>query len=421
MTRRPVCRGISAKMRFVSILLPALFLFIQAGGAAGAGVSRGWVSVEDYYYKDSGSDATQHLFTTRIKLDMTGLNDAGTAGFHFDGRERVNLGDYKSSTENARIDVLNFDYTGQTYYIAAGRLYPKELGIEHVDGVNLVAQGKTLGLGLFGGLRPDTYDEMFTLDYTTLGTYIFLKKETATASLAFVHNGYKGGTDRQYIYGQALYLPVNTITLLSSVTVDIDQETKGFSLTNGILEASYRPDSRKTIGVGFSRFRAYQLFESMDYTMEKGRQQAYYLNGSYRILDRYNVYTRVERQSRNYSSIEEGLRKAYVYRLGLNTDDVGSTGIGANIHAALTDGYGSKHTSYNVELSKYFREVFQLVLNGSYALNKYATDEDTRILGYGVTMYYYLSKKWSFTLAYAGETGGGYDANNLLTKAVFRF
>lgn len=408
-------------MRFVNISLLLLFLSIQACWAAEAAVIRGLVSVEDYYYKDSGSDSTQHLFTTRIKLDMTGLNDAGATGFHFDGRERINLGDYKSSTEDARIDVLSFDYTGQKYYIAVGRLYPKELAIEHVDGVNLVTQGKTLGLGLFGGLKPNTYEGMFTLDYTTLGTYVFLKKEAVTASLAFVHNGYKGGTDRQYIYGQAMYLPVNTITLLSSVTVDIDQETKGFSLTNGILEASYRPDSRKSIGVGFSQFRAYQLFESMDYTMEKGRQQAYYLNGSYRILDKYNVYARVERQSRSYASIEEGLRKAYVYRLGLNTDDVGSTGIGANLYAALTDGYGSKHTSYNVELSKYFREVFQLVLNGSYALNKYATDEDTRIIGYGATMYYYLSKKWSFTLSYEGETGGGYDTNNLLTKAVFRF
>ncbi|MBI5642418.1 MAG: hypothetical protein HY954_02975 [Deltaproteobacteria bacterium] len=404
-----------------SIIAFCVLIFLLPALRASAVENHGTIYMEDFFYKDSSIEGEQHLLTTRVKLNTTKLNKSGTLGFHFDGRNRSNLGSYKSSTKNERIDVLNLDYTGKALYLAVGRVWPKELSLERIDGINLAFEKGKFGVGAFGGLKPDPFTEMFTADYASLGAYVYYKKDTLNTNLAFTHNTYKGGTDRQYIYWQAYYLPVNAVSLYTMLTADINQKSKGLSLTNGMLELTMRPDANKSVTLGYNQFRSVQFYKSVDYEADTGLQQSYYLGGNYRIKEKYNFYGRVEKQTRNLSSLEEEYKRSMSYKAGLNVDTLGKTGVSSNLSATIADGFGAKHITYGLELSRYFRETFQLMLNGSFTESKYVNADSSKVWAYGASGYFYFSKKWNLSLTYDGESASGYTINSLLSRLSYKF
>lgn len=402
---------------YAACLLPlVVFIF---GAPALAAETKGNLSIEDYYLKDTSSDGYQHLLTTRLKLDMTKLDKSGLWALHFDGRERLNLGTYESSSEDARIDVLNFDYTGKKVYIALGRVWPKELAIERVDGVNAVYQWEKFGLGSFFGLRPDPYSEMFTLDFVSAGAYTYYKSDSLSSNAAFTHTMYKGATDRQYLYSQTTYVK-DRVSLLGLITADINQKTRALALTNGLLELSLK-DAKKGVSVGYNQFKSVQLYASTDEEVDPGSEHSYYLAGNYRIKDKYNLFARIERQNRDYTSVEDDYKDGMVYKTGVNMDSILRTGVNLNLGTSLSDGFGATHNSYDIEISRVFKEVFQLVMNGSYNLSRYTTSDTTRIWTYGLSGYLYMSKKWTFTLSYNGESAEDYTVTSLLTRLTLKF
>src|SRR4030067_654694 len=124
------------------VIFIIIVIFFPSGIVSGAEY-QGLVSIDDYYSNDSASSYDFHLLTTRVRLDAEKLNKAGNIAFHFEGRERNNLGseDYNKSISSEQIDTLNLEYTGiGNVFIAAGRLWPKELYMERVDGINIVRQ-----------------------------------------------------------------------------------------------------------------------------------------------------------------------------------------------------------------------------------------------------------------------------------------
>lgn len=396
-------------------------LLLPVAGASAASEMHGRLYFEDYYSSDTGSDLFQHLFTTRLRLDITKLNDDGSLAFHFDGRDRQNFGSYSSTTENDRIDAFNLDYTGEVWYLAAGRLWVKEFSVERVDGVNVVAQKRGYGIGVFGGFKPDTYAEMFTADYTSAGAYVFVKKDNLNSSLAFTQNGFKGGTDRQYVYGQTIYQPGGGVLAFGSVTIDINQETMSPGLTSGIFELSYRPDAKKGIIAGYNQFRAYQLWESMDDQVDTGKQESFYLSGNYRFREKYNIYARVERQTRDFESITEEDKKAMNYKAGVNLDNMAGSGVNADISAFLNDGFGTRYATYSADFSRQFMDKIDAAMNASYTHYSYSQSDADSVLAYGLTGNYYISKKWSLSFAYNGDCGSEYCTNSLFTRTAYRF
>src|SRR3990172_8215858 len=97
-------------MRTVKLLI----LILAVAASSFAIEYHGLVSVDDYYSDDSSSAYKFNILTTRLRLDVDKLNQAGTLSFHFDGRERNNLGskDYSSSIKNERIDTISLEYLG---------------------------------------------------------------------------------------------------------------------------------------------------------------------------------------------------------------------------------------------------------------------------------------------------------------------
>lgn len=404
------------------LLLPVLLVFL-ACGAADSIENHGLLSIDDYFSNDSAQSYSTHYLTSRFRLDSTKLNQSGTLAFHFDGSKRVNLGSKNSNTsaKNERINTLFMDYTGKKFYMAGGRFWPKELPVELVDGLNFVYQSERFGAGVFGGFRPDPYKEVFSTDSTTAGAYAFYRKESSSAALAYVNNGFKGGVDRQYVYGQVSYFPVSELMLFTTASLDISPLSKKVKLTNGIVELTYRPDYRKSISIGYNQFRAIRLYRSSTATMDDSRQQAYYVSGNYRLKDKYTLYGRAERQSRFFPTIEARFRDLYILRAGVNTENVLKTGFNMDLSTSYSFGDGSRHSSYNVEMNRLISEVFHFSLNAAYMQNYYSTTNRDNIWTYGVSGYLYLKKSWTLSLTFDREDGRSYKANHLLTRIAFKF
>jgi hypothetical protein len=402
--------------------LTLLLLFAVFTAYSVAMETSGIVSVDDFYYKDSNT-YVQHLLTTRVRLDLTKLNESGTLAFHFDGRDRVRLGSKTttSTSKNERIDILYLENNGKRFYLAAGRLLPKDLYIERIDGVNAIYNlSVNSGIGLFGGLRPDPYTDAFNSSFTAAGVYGYYRSSTLTGNLAYVYNGYKGAVDRQYVYGQASYNPASQVSVFATATADINPVNKKIQLVNGIMELSWRPDFNAAFSVGFNTFRSTRFYKSMLFAVDDSRQQAYYINANYRIYGKYNVYGRVERQHR-HSSVDESSQNFNSYRAGFNTDDILGSGVSIDMNASTANGYGSKHNTYNVDISRLNWEVLQVVAHASYMQNWYGYINSDNILAYGLSSYLYLKNNWSFSFSFEREQGKDSVTNRLMTRIAFKF
>lgn len=389
-----------------------------------AAETHGLISMDDFYSKDTGSSFDLHILTARLRVDTDKLNTNGNISVHFDGRVRSSLssGDYKSPTKNERIDTLNLTYTGQQVHLSVGRLWPEELPVERVDGINIVSPKKDLGIGFFGGIKPNPYTDTFDPDFTAMGAYIFFRKPLLSTSLALTYNGYKGSTDREYIYGQLSYSPTRELTLYNTLTADIKKESRNLVLTNGIVELSYRPDYKKSITIGYNQFQTFQYFRSMKFDVNHNRQNSYYVSANYRFLEKYTLYGRIERQSMYYPAIQTNLKNSDNFRLGLSGDNLLNTGINMNVSTFITDSYNSKNTAYNMELSRLTREWLQLILTSSWIHNKYELNNySNNTLMYGASGYLYLSKRWNVSLSYDHESGSDYTANRMALRTTAKF
>ncbi len=399
------------------ILLPSKIVF---------GVEyNGLISMDDYYSNESGSSYDFHLLTTRIRLDAQKLNKAGNLAFHFEGRERNNLGsrDYSSSISNERIDTMNIEYSrnGKTDYLV-GRLWPKELYAERIDGINIVSHGSDSGIGFFAGMKPDPYTQGFNSNYTAAGVYYYRHKKNNSANFAFIHNGYKGKTDRQYLYGQASYFPSTKISLFGTMTADIDQTTKGIDITNAIVELSYRPDYRKGISIGYNHFRAIRLYQSMDFDIDTGRQESYYVQGDYRLTDRYSLYGRFNLQTLNYNSFEQKLSSSTTYQIGLRNDNLLNRRISMDLNATKADSYGSRYDTYEIQFSRYFNDVLQLTFHSSYMQSTSdITDYTDNAITYDLSGYYSISRMWNVSLSYQGRDARDYNTNTISSRISYKF
>jgi len=358
--------------------------------------------------------------------DAVKFNETKTLSFHIDTRVKkvVEGKNYHSLIKNERISLLNLEYLApsEDLYISIGRLWPKDLSLERVDGMNMSVEKKSFGAGLFGGSKPDPYTEEFNGDYTSGGAYIFYKGKELRANLAAVHNGYKGGTDRQYIYGHFSYFPVGKIRFYSTATIDMDQDTNNFELTNSILEFTVRPDFKKSITVGYNRFQAYQLFKSMDYKIDRSRHQSYYLRGSYQLMDIYRLYGKCQLQSLDYDNNQLESENSLIYQIGIRNNKLLGTDVNLDLNALVSDRKNSKHYTYNLELSEYFMENYQLALNWSHSETEYKDLNDTdSINSYGIAGYFNFSKTWVLSINYDQMHTNEYTTETLFSRITRKF
>jgi hypothetical protein len=413
------------KIFFNRVGLSLIFVLLIYVHPAMAMENHGLISLEDFYSTDSSTSQYRDILTTRFRLDTTKIDDSDFST-HIDGRLRESLGahDYFTKSQHLRFDVLNVAYESNPYYIAAGRLWPKELPLEHVDGVNFLYRKTNLGFGFFGGAKADPYTDAFDTRYTTTGAYVLYNRDNMlTSSFALVNDMFQGSEDRSYAYGQVSFIPIKEIFFFGTATADYHHDTKKIDLTNAIVELSYRPDFTKNISIGYNQFRAVKFSKSMHFVVDNSIQRSYHISGSYRFLESYNLYARVERQSLNYALTGGQLKSAYFYLLGLSRDNLFNTNININGSVTLSDSYGaSRHTVYNLEASRMNWDVLQVVVNGSYTHNGFsALGINDNVWTYGAAAYLNWKRQWNIVASFAREQGTFFWTNTLLVNVTYRF
>jgi hypothetical protein len=386
----------------------------------------GLVSVEDYYTRDSASTYNFNFLTTRARLDVTDLDENGNLSFHFSGRERLKFSsnDYNGDIRSERLDILNLEYDNvvKGVDVVAGRLMPKGFPVERVDGLNLVYHIGKGGIGLFGGVRPDIYNRFFTTDYPIGGGYLFYQTPDLSADLAFTQVNYKGDIDRQYAYGQMIYNPLKWLRFFLSSTVDVDRDNKKPTLSNLMAEASVRPHVRLNLTVGYNQFRSVKLYASTDFTINNSRQDAYYVRAEYRILDQSYLFTRLERRSLDYPSFDTRRSNSDTVGGGFRTTNLLFTGTRLTAGASYTDGFSSKYQSYDVHLSRLFRNRVDFSLGGTLSKNEYdATNSTDTVWTYDASLGLYLVKHLSVSLYYERINADSYDTDIGTLRVTYRF
>jgi hypothetical protein len=405
-------------LRLLALLAMALPVF--TAGPTDAAQVRGSVSLEDYYSGDSAA-GTRHSMSSRLRLDLTKLDSAGKFAFHFDGRQRFDLsGESGTSSKEGRIDQVNLDYTGTSLYLSIGRIWPKDMPIEVIDGINAVYQspGSKTGVGVFAGLKPNPYSQSTTADYTAAGAYITHAGEKLNGGAAYVYNGFKGDVDRQYLYGYATYTPRPWLFAFGNVTADLSPSGT-MSLTNLITELTWRPDDIKSFTVGYNQFRAFKYYASTLFAdIDDSRQDAFYLSANYRLAPQYMVYGRVETQKRYFPALVSGQNNMLSYRAGISGDNMFNTGVAVNVSASVTDSFGSQYTAYNIDMSRMLGDSFQVMLNGAYSQSVFGSTSSGSVMNLGGSVFY-MARRWNFSLSLDTEHGDDYTNNRLLTRVSF--
>ncbi|MCC6501595.1 MAG: hypothetical protein IT362_00485 [Deltaproteobacteria bacterium] len=406
------------KLRFLTLL--AMALPVVTAGASQAAQLGGVISFEDYYSGDTAS-GSRHAMTGRLKLDITKIGPSQKIGFHFDARQRFDLsGEISTSSKEGRIDQAQLEYAGTSLYLSIGRLWPKDMPIEVVDGVNAVyqGQGSKTGFGVYAGLRPNPYSQSTTADFTSAGLYLSHAGEKLSAGAAFVHNGYKGDTDRQYFYGYGTWMPRPSLFALGNITADLSPSGE-VDLTNLIAELTWRPDEVKSFTLGYNQFRAFKYYASTLFAdIDDSRQDGFYLGATYRLNPQYMVYGRVETQKRFFPATETGQNNMLSYRAGVSGDNVLNTGVFMNLSASVTDSYGSEYTAYSFDMSRMLGESVQLMFNGAYTQNVYGASSSGGIVSFGGSAFY-MARRWNLSLSVDTERGTDYTTNRILTRVSF--
>lgn len=393
-----------------------LVLFPARSGAE----VKGTITLESYLVDSSASSSDLHLVTARLKLDALQWNEAKTLSFHFDGRLRENLSDGYTSTGNS-LNTLFIEYNpSERYYVSAGRLWPKGVSTERVDGVNAVYKTKDGGLGFYGGIRPDPYSEEFSTDALAMGAYYYMTGKTMNASIAFTHNSFEGEVDRQYFYALLSYLPSDKTVITANVSMDIDQAESSPVLTTGLLEVTHRPDAITSVSVGFNEVRPIVYYASGDTDVEDGYTRIFYLSGSRRIGERLNAYGRLEGQFADYESTDKAFIS--VVRLGGVYSDLlfKDYSLDANVTRTLAEGYATVVASatYNMPVSRALEFYANAsILYGDYA--DYGTEETN--LTYGASGRYLWSKQVNFYFSLERTDYDEYSTNTLLGRMQYKF
>lgn len=401
----------------VLILLPVPARALQYNGV---------LSIENYYSTDSASRYDFDFLTTRLRFDATGFDEGDQLSFHFSGRERLRFSssDYNEAIRNERIDRLNLEYDrlGGRVDIVAGRFNPKEFGSERVDGLNLLVHMGKGGLGLFGGLRPDPFKEMFTADYQIEGGYFFYRTPALTTNLGFTRQDYKGRLDRQYFSGQIIANPVGTLRLFASATADLVPKSSEIRLSNLLTEVSYHAFDRVRLSAGFTQFRSVEFFSSMDFEINTTRQESYYARTDIQVLKNSGIFGKFERRTLDYPSIQTERLNSDTVQAGIRAANFLFADIQMTATAAFTDSFDSKYRTYNLDLSRLNWRTLDVSVGGSYSENHYdlADTTDTLWTYYG-SLSLYLKKSWTASLYYERIEAKTYHTDIGMIRVSYRF
>lgn len=402
-----------------ALLLP-IPLIIQASDI------KGRFYVSDYYSNDSSHNDLQ-VVSSKLRLYK---QEDDKPGFYFnlDGEIRKKISDGENITDK-RLSELWLGYKfQQNFRVIAGRQFIYELFNTYVDGLNIKYEiKKGMGLGVFGGLAPDLYDNSIDGKFKSLGAYGFFDQEKYQFYIGCEDLMYEGKTDRQYCSARLNSALSDKVRLDGLSSVSVNQATNKFEVENARANLSYAATRNLRFQLFYDYYRAIKYFESSrklfndfnyrdNYFLDTNSQSRAGGRVDYRLAKGLNVYASAAYQTRKIDN-DHAVR----YTGGFTKQDL----LGFNLSGRYThiDNFNSENDEFNLEVSRNFFDKVDVSVYANKEKEKLDIEGGftTGTLTYGTSVYWQINKHYFVSMFAERYKGDDYHNTSLFTQAGYRF
>ncbi len=356
----------------------------------------GRLSLRDAYSTDNQTEHDVHILF--LDTDIRGRNLAdiggGTLHFRLDGRflydltgdEVVSQSEYSSQVVKrnerrfgetqtfADVRELRVDLEGLgSVDVGLGRQWFASAGGAWVDGGSVrVRFGDDWSTSVFGGLQPDPFDYLPTLDRQTGGAFVAYEGLNAQSSFGYTLTVFDGRLDRHWVFSRGHWaVPAGewakSLHLSYYLSTDLQGETP--VVTAGFLNASYWLNETLNFSTHYARFATVKLRDLRQQGFNPDLQQQGVLGqavntGSYDQLrlsatqryNHYNLYQQIDFRQRD--TIDR--RSAIYYRAGVRDSAFLGTQLWLHGRVTLRNNFQSDSTEYLAESGYRFGDSFSL-------------------------------------------------------------
>lgn len=311
-------------MRIAALLFaaaaPLWAVTAQAGDKSLHGrVAVGSMSVDDS--SPAGDFNSTRVYYRLIAEDVAGWEDVNV---NIDGRARSSSPDYNDDIPSNRLLLLNLEVKKilNRINLTLGRSFIDEMVGRQVDGADIELRlYRRSGVGLFGGGRPDPFDDSVNFDYMTYGAYAFALSDRVGVTGGWALDTFKGEKDGERAHGNLYFIPSDQFHVWGSADADNidDSSGKGWEVTNLTVHANWRPSPAFGMSFTFNDFRAVNRIAAMlekDYEYSGDRYTTARVKTDYRFWRRLAVYGGFDQRSREIDSAS-----ASRYYVGLRNTD----------------------------------------------------------------------------------------------------
>lgn len=263
------------KKRAMRIICVPLFLVLFAVSMAGTAFAkrsdddniRGRFAIGHYNVNDTASAGDVNVTHVYYRLIVDDLFDNEDVSLNIDGRGRSSGADYRSDIPSNRLILANVEIKNIFNFmqVTIGRSYIEEFTSEQVDGIDAkLFWDKRTGIGLYGGARPDPYEDTVNTDFTVMGSYLFTRQDSYGATAGYSLNSFKGKKDRERA-GASFYIMPDPQKLTFQASVDFDNDfdavqaeggASGWEITNLLVHGNFRPTRWFLLTATYTQFRA---------------------------------------------------------------------------------------------------------------------------------------------------------------------
>ncbi|MBI4683445.1 MAG: hypothetical protein HY757_10160 [Nitrospirae bacterium] len=408
------------KALFLFAFLIPMPLIIQASDIKG----RFYIS---HFNSNDSSHNDIQIVSSKLRLYK---HEDENPGFYFnlDGELRKKITD-EDNIINKRLNELWLGYKFQeNFNVVIGRQYIYQLFNTYIDGLNLKYEiKKGVGVGVFGGLAPDLYDNSIDGKFKSFGAYGFLDQEKYQFNIGCEDLMYEGKTDRQYCSARLNSALSDKVRLDGLSSVSINQATNKFELENARANLSYAATKDLRFQLFYDYYRAIKYFESSkkfytdfnyrdNYFLDTNSQSRAGGRVDYRLAKGLNVYASAAYQTRKIDN-DHAVR----YTGGFTKHDL----LGFNLSGRYThiDNFNSKNDEFNAEVSRNFFDKVDVSVYANKEKEKLDIEGGftTGTFTYGTSVYWQINKNYFVSMFAERYKGDDYHNTSLFTQAGYRF
>lgn len=303
-----------------SLIIPvAIAMTLGQAYPVSAGVT-GNVSASFFELKDEDSAYKYNYWDTRLKLTASEFIGSNTF-INIDARTRgTGESDLNDNIPDTRIRDANLEVRKAFLEtdVILGRHYVSSVPGAGIDGVSLKHYtGELSGFGLFGGTQPDPQIDKLSSEFMTYGLYGFMREKKYGLSGGYASSLFNGKEDSSFIFSNGDWHITDNLNVYGSGRWDHNVLNGGFEATHLMATAGYRIGRVARLGFTYYQYRAVQLYESMDYDINRELQKSYRIRGSYNLTRTTRLYARYDHRTR-----ESDNKSAEMYTVGLRKNDL---------------------------------------------------------------------------------------------------